>query len=341
MQRVFADRSRLLRERATTHLVSFDAARIFHVNLNCSKLERSRAFYVEATGLTQGVRTAPDAPQPGAAFGLDRAWWDAWILIGTKAFEGGAIDLLEWREPRPSDTPPREYHRCGFQRVGIRVPDLDGAIARLAPHGGSAWSAPIVHAMGGPTDRSTSAAREDSAKQAPAGPLRLVHASDPDGIALELVEGGGPDLSFVAVVCADLGRSLRWYEALGFQVRARFPSESADGSRLHLTGRVAAEELLLVPGGGGTVRLVLVGFREPAALAPEPRTLATLGIARVALLVPDLDACVAKLERLQIPLLSAPVAMAMGPGLPELRFVCFAGPDGEILELIEQPDVGA
>ena len=29
--------------------------------------------------------------------------------------------------------------------------------------------------------------------------------------------------------------------------------------------------------------------------------------------------------------------MAMGPGLPELRFLCFAGPDGEVLELIEQP----
>jgi hypothetical protein len=29
--------------------------------------------------------------------------------------------------------------------------------------------------------------------------------------------------------------------------------------------------------------------------------------------------------------------MSMGPGLPELRFVCFAGPDGEVLELIEQP----
>jgi catechol 2,3-dioxygenase-like lactoylglutathione lyase family enzyme len=302
--------------------VTFDAARIFHVNLNCSNLERSRAFWVEAIGLTEGVRTAPETPQPGAAFGLDRAWWDAWILIGTRAFEGGAIDLLEWREPAPSRVPPRPYHQCGFQRVGIRVPDLDAAIARLAPRDGTAWSAPIVHVTG---DRR----------------IRIVHASDPDGIALELVEGGGPDLSFVSVVCADLARSIAWYEGLGFQVRARFPSESADGSHLHLTGPVAAEEVMLVPGGGGTVRLLLAGFRAPAAVAPAPRTLAALGIARAALLVPDLDACIATLERLGIRLLSAPVAMAMGPGLPELRFVCFAGPDGEILELIEQPDVGA
>jgi catechol 2,3-dioxygenase-like lactoylglutathione lyase family enzyme len=301
--------------------VAFGAARIFHVNLNCSSLERSRAFYVEATGLIEGVRTAPETPQPGAAFGLDRAWWAAWILIGTRAFEGGAIDLLEWREPAPSGTPPRHYHQCGFQRVGIRVPDLDAVIGRLAARGGAAWSEPIIHVAG---DRR----------------IRLVHASDPDGIALELIEGGGPDLSFVSVVCADLERSIAWYEALGFQVHARFPSESADGSRLRVPGRVAAEEVMLVPGGGGSVRLLLVGFRAPAAIPPEKRTLSTLGIARTALLVPDLDACVAKLDRLGIALLSAPVAMAMGPGLPELRFVCFPGPDGEILELIERPDPG-
>jgi hypothetical protein len=29
--------------------------------------------------------------------------------------------------------------------------------------------------------------------------------------------------------------------------------------------------------------------------------------------------------------------MAMGAGLPELRFVCFRGPDHEVLELIESP----
>jgi catechol 2,3-dioxygenase-like lactoylglutathione lyase family enzyme len=302
--------------------VAFEAARIFHVNLNCSSLERSRAFWVEGAGLTPGVRTAPETPQPGAAFGLDRAWWDAWILVGTRAFEGGAIDLLEWREPKPAGTPSRAYHRRGFQRVGIRVPDLDAAITRVVEHGGTPWSEPIVHVTG---ERR----------------IRVVQASDPDGITIELVEGGGPDLSFVSIVCGDLARSVAWYESIGFRVLARFPSQSASGGHLHLDGPVAMEEVMLTPGGGGAVRLLLVGFRTPAALAPDPRALNTLGIARVALLVPDLDACVAKLAAVGTDLLSAPVAMAMGPGLPELRFVCFPGPDGEILELIEQPDLAA
>jgi hypothetical protein len=34
-------------------------------------------------------------------------------------------------------------------------------------------------------------------------------------------------------------------------------------------------------------------------------------------------------------LLSDAQAMSMGPGLPELRFVCLRGPDHEVIELIE------
>ncbi len=58
---------------------------------------------------------------------------------------------------------------------------------------------------------------------------------------------------------------------------------------------------------------------------------------RLALLVGDLDRSCARLAELGIETISPPVAMAMGADLPVLRFVCFAGPDGEVLELIEQP----
>ena len=53
--------------------VSLGSARIFHVNVNCSNLDRSRAFYVDGLGLSLGVRTTVDHPQPGAGFGLDGA----------------------------------------------------------------------------------------------------------------------------------------------------------------------------------------------------------------------------------------------------------------------------
>jgi len=58
---------------------------------------------------------------------------------------------------------------------------------------------------------------------------------------------------------------------------------------------------------------------------------------RTALLVGDLDAACEELAALQIATLAPIVEMQMGPGLPALRFVCFRGPDHEVIELIEQP----
>ena len=100
------------------------------------------------------------------------------------------------------------------------------------------------------------------------------------------------------------------------------------------------DEIMLSAPGGGEVSLVLVGFRVPDHRVAALRPANSLGIWRTALLVGDLDAACAELEALHIPTLAPIVAMAMGPGLPELRFVCFRGPDGEVIELIEQPQVG-
>jgi catechol 2,3-dioxygenase-like lactoylglutathione lyase family enzyme len=297
-----------------------DDARIFHVNVNCSNLERSRGFYADALGLDPSVRTNPDASQPGDAFGLARARWDAWILVGARGFDGGAIDLLEWREPLPTGTPPGSLVERGYQRVGIAVADLDAALAQVAMIGGEMWSEPISHSRPGGEH------------------VRLVMTSDPDGTTVELIEGTGPRVASVAVCCEDLEYSLAFYRALGFEERARFGSDNADGRHLRIDGPVALDEIVLAAPAGGDVGLVLVGWRVPThRTAPSERPANTLGIWRTALLVSDLDAACAQLAALRIPTLSPIVAMAMGEGLPRLRFVCFRGPDGEVIELIEQP----
>jgi len=293
--------------------------RIFHVNVNCRGLDRSRRFYVEAIGLTEGVRTAAGHAQPGAAFGLDQARWDAWILVGPRAFEGSAIDLLEWQEPAPQGAPPARFETCGFQRLGLVVTDLDAAIDRVHALGGSVWSDPFSHAIPG------------------GGEIRLVMANDPDGTALELIEGDTASVAFVAVVCADLDRSIAFYRGLGFRDVARFPSTNDDGAHLHVQGPVEFEEVLLRAPTKSEMNVMLVGFSKPSPVPAEPRPANSIGMWRAALLVTDLDAAYRELGRLGIASLSPPVAMAMGPGLPELRFACFAGPDGEVLELIEQP----
>ncbi len=296
-----------------------DDARLFHVNVNCSDLERSRRFYTEGLGFEIGAHTAPETAQPGAAFGLDRARWDASILLGPQGYEGGAIDLLQWDEPPPVGEPPTRIYQTGFQRLGIRVPDLDTAIARVGELGGSVWSDPLVHSL-------------------PAGrQVRIVLANDPDGTAIELVEGGPGSLSFVGVTCANLDQACDFYGSLGFREVARFPSENDDGAHLHIDGPVAMDEVAMVAPGTGDVLLMLVGFRTPGYESVAPRPANALGMWRAAFLVADLDAAVAELARLHIETISAPVSMEMGPGLPTLRFMCFRGPNAEVVELIEQP----
>ena len=60
-------------------------------------------------------------------------------------------------------------------------------------------------------------------------------ANDPDGTAIECIEGAATRVSFVAVCCSELEYSLAFYRG-GFEERARFASDTADTAHLHLPG---------------------------------------------------------------------------------------------------------
>ena len=189
----------------------------------------------------------PRSTQPGAAFGLDRARWDASILLGPQ------------RLRRRRDRPPRSgtsRRRSARRRRSVdrdRIPTARRAGARPRRHdrprsarsAGSVWSEPFAHALEA------------------GGEIRLVLVGDPDGTAIELIEGGPPTVSFVAITCADLDRSRAFYAALGFREVARYPSENADGAHLRVDGPVAMDEIVLAAPGGGEVLFMLVGFRTP------------------------------------------------------------------------------
>ena len=121
--------------------------------------------------------------------------------------------------------------------------------------------------------------------------------ADPDGVEIEFVDGP-PGLAGVTIGCSDLARSRRFY------------SEIVDLGDF-------------------------VELREGNGSAPAAAN--TLGPWRMALGTADVDADVEWLRRAGVPCLSDPVDMAMGPGLPVLRFVLFSDPDGTTLELIERP----
>jgi catechol 2,3-dioxygenase-like lactoylglutathione lyase family enzyme len=114
-----------VRPRVSVRSMPIAPTRIFHVNVNCSDLDRSLAFYTELVGLTRATRTTPGSPQPGGAFGLDLVQWDAWILKGDAGYESPVLDLLEWKVPAPCGRPAVDPTATGFNRLGFTTPDLD------------------------------------------------------------------------------------------------------------------------------------------------------------------------------------------------------------------------
>lgn len=242
----------------------------------------------------------------------------AWIVVGAHGFDGGAIDLLEWHEPRPAGSPPARASDAGFQRVGVDVSDLDSAIANASRHGGTIRDAPRTWSLAGDM------------------PRRRAVVLDPDGFAVELVEGPATQLTFIAVTCADLERSVAFYRNLGFWKLGRSDHTDRSAHDDNTSGPIVD----VVMGGpeDGYVQLLLSGFGTSPVRTAPPRPANTLGMWRMALLLPELDRAVAALRAGGIELLSDPQAMSMGPGVPELRFVCFRGPDHEVIEPIETPE---
>lgn len=153
-----------------------------------------------------------------------------------------------------------------------------------------------------------------------AGPVVL----DPDGTALRL--GVGPIDRFAGLVvrCADPERSASFYtDTIGLrQADPGVGGLSLDGG----SGTLALEDR-----AGFRVHLVGATGDGEAPYGSANH----LGIFRVAMLTDDIDADYQELVARNVPCWSGPAALEMGPGIPGLRALLFADPDGAAWELIE------
>ena len=124
--------------------------RVMHVNVNCSDLERSLAFYRDVVGLVPASHTHP-VPQDGAGFGMSgQVQWDAHIMQDERGFAGPAVDLLEWKQPGPvgravptylpvmavdrkgpGQGPPDDGARLGHFRILPNLSSVGPNIARI------------------------------------------------------------------------------------------------------------------------------------------------------------------------------------------------------------------
>ncbi|MFN8600136.1 MAG: VOC family protein [Candidatus Binatia bacterium] len=296
-----------------------------HANVNCTDLVRARAFYEDALGLVVSAHTKPDAPQPGAAFGLDGdALWDAYVLDDPRGMGVAAsLDLLRWERPAPCGAPPGFAPAPGIHRTVYAVPSLDAATARLAAAGRGALPAATVR-------------RGD-------GDLRVAWALDPDGSAIELIEDPAcaerVQACGVAIVCRDLARSVAWYErVLGLTVTARESGATGPGASFGAVGEARWDAAVLeLPQRPAHYALRLEQWHAPA-LVERPRAVANqLGPFRVAFLVDDAQAWHAELARRGVACTAPPAWLDMGPEIPldGLWALFFFDPDGACVEMIQ------
>jgi catechol 2,3-dioxygenase-like lactoylglutathione lyase family enzyme len=299
--------------------VPITPTRIYHLNVNCSQLDRSLAFYRDLVGLTPTTRTAPDETQPGGAFGLDRVQWDAWMLLGDAGYASPVLDLLEWKVPRPAAAAVTDPTATGFNRLCITTPDLAALHEKLVDAGADVWNEPVeVDLTGG-------------------RPTEMFICGDPDGTQLEFLRGRDVRLSHVAINCADLERSTRYYEdVIGLTPLTSFGPVTMPGRLFRRATDVELRvQLLQDPASGFMVELV--EWIEPRATAVPPRRANELGIFRMAWVTEDLDVDYDTLDEAGVECYAPPAALAMGPGLPVIRALFWNDPDGACLELIESP----
>jgi glyoxylase I family protein len=300
--------------------MTLDVERVFHLNVNCSDLERSLRFYRDLLGLTQGAHTV-SPEQDGAAFGLACVSWDAWMLLDERGYDGAVVDLLEWQVPAPAGAPPPPANQLGLARLGFTTPDLDATHARMTQGNATSPSRPHEVEMDG------------------APMMRTFVVADPDGTAVELIEGDATRFSFVVANCSDLERSRAFYtDVLGFHPRARFSPGPRDESALGL-GPGAEWEMAYLddPRATGAFAIDLVQWHAPPPMGSPSRAANQLGPFRLALTTNDIDAAYAELVDCGVHCWSPPADLDMGPGLPRLRALLFDDPDGIVLELIETP----
>ena len=144
--------------------------RIFHVNINCTDLERSLAFYEQL-----GFSNWPQTEDTTSGKNLSEAMNIPGINLKGRMFQLGdesgtcLLDLLEWVSPSSDERPVERLDKPGIARVCLESTDIWQDYETLKANGVKFYSEP-KHVY----DDNT-------------GP-QVVFFEDPDGTVLELAQ---------------------------------------------------------------------------------------------------------------------------------------------------------
>ena len=154
---------------------------VFHVNVNCTDLDRSRAFY-ELIGF-EVVRDlgVVDDPEVLRGLGLPEGCRGRAVLMVLEPDKPRAtrLDLIEWTDPPTGGSSPTAAARAGAPsaalthvgavRIALWTIGIDAEVERLRAAGVEFLSEPVAMPDG----------------------TRFCCFKDPDGTVLELIDFGG------------------------------------------------------------------------------------------------------------------------------------------------------
>jgi catechol 2,3-dioxygenase-like lactoylglutathione lyase family enzyme len=319
---------------------------IYHININCTDLDRSFPFYQML-----GFR-----PIIGPAKGPGGVIDEKVLRLGTGTGSRGVImqlgddphcshiDLIEWQEPRTEGRPYERLDRTGIARACFYSKNIWKDYETLRAKGVQFYSEPQILAYEN-------------------GQSAVVCFEDPDGTVLELVQfqktaspppaSPGPDpegkLHLVSVYhininCTDLDRALEFYKMLGFRVDVDMSGPPRPAGAAAAT---IGTEVLRVPDAKGS-RAMILGIGEDPHCShidliqwgdgksggrPYER-LNHCGIARACFYSRSIWADYEELRSRGVNIYSEPEIMKY-PNGAGAAVVCFEDPDGSVLELVQ------
>lgn len=133
-----------------------NALQIFHINVNCSDLDRSLAFY-KAIGFREILDFASaDDGRSFGEIGLGPLFRMPERIDGRATFLAlgddpwaTRLDLIEWTEPRSAPVAKRTLAHLGVARICLKVRDCAALHAILSARGYDVYSEPGLIRMGG------------------------------------------------------------------------------------------------------------------------------------------------------------------------------------------------
>lgn len=298
--------------------MAISASRIFHVNTNCSDLDRSLTFYRDLLGLKQNTHPIPSILQRGDAFGLEQVMWDAWMLQSDLGDQGLSLDLLEWKVPVPAGQPPRACNETGFHHLTFAVPDVRATVDRLRGAGVTVIGEPIDMDLGNGSS------------------LTMAMVADPDDVPVQLIAGRDTRISHVAVNTRDLDASVAYYrDVMGLDVLRVVGAVRQAGSLYGLDGEIECRSAMLKD-PGSKFMVELIEWLDPLPQGPpHVRRANELGLFRMAWSTQDCHGDEAVVRAAGSVPFAPTGKLSVGDHLPLLWVLFWPGPNGECLELIE------